>query len=355
MMLQGHTVDALLNVAARHGQAFSVWTTIRGLTPSTFLFLSGCAFGVVTFGANSDSARHAPWPKRLRRSLFLLVLGYALHYPAANVAALMQLSGAEWRPFLAVDVLQCIGVTLIGLTALTYAVETRRRFIASSLIVCALVVLGSPMIWQAAWAESVPAFLGGYLTPGIGSLFPLFPWFGYSVFGAAVGAFINAHHESESSRWRLLMVGGLVMAAAGAAARLNGWDPWIQGATAAASPSQFLQQAGAVLLILSVIGLLLGRSRPQPSGRIVETIARESLLIYAVHLCLVYGSPWNKGLRQYLGPTLSMPHAVFWVVIMWTVVGALAVVWRRMKDTSHVAASRMRLATAVVLGAGLLY
>ena len=33
-------------------------------------------------------------------------------------------------------------------------------------------------------------------------------------------------------------------------------------------------------------------------------VAQESLLIYFVHLCIVYGSVWNSGLVQYFGETL---------------------------------------------------
>lgn len=34
-------------------------------------------------------------------------------------------------------------------------------------------------------------------------------------------------------------------------------------------------------------------------------VAQESLLVYFVHLCIIYGSVWNSGLMQYVGDTLS--------------------------------------------------
>src|SRR5687768_9715836 len=82
MMIQGHTLDALLSIDYRATTGFYVWSFVRGLTSCLFLFLSGFLFTIVTYRR---------WPlytadlgaigSRVRRYMVLLALGYLLHFP----------------------------------------------------------------------------------------------------------------------------------------------------------------------------------------------------------------------------------------------------------------------------------
>lgn len=346
MMVQGHTVDALLDVSYRETMAFHLWTVVRGLTPSMFIFLAGCALGFTAFRLGS-SAAPVRWSKRLGRSLLLLVLGYAMHFPAENFAKLWIIAPQEWRGFFAVDVLQCIGVMLAALSALAVAARARGRFIALSLAFCAAIVVLSPYMWNQAW-PGLPSPLAAYLTGAAGSLFPLFPWCAYGALGAAVGAALTIRRSAAA--WVALAATGSLLLLTGVAARRVGWDGWAAGATAPISPSQFLLQAGWVSMILGTIALAIGRVSCAARSRLVESIGRESLLIYAVHICLVYGSPWGGGLRQWLGPTLSPAAAAGCVVLVLVSVGGLATAWHRLKQTQPTLAVRLRWATALMLG-----
>ena len=137
MMMYGHTVSALLDKTYQAGTWFDVWTFQRGLTSSLFLFLSGFAFSIATM-------RH--WPvhtwlspavlKRARRFALFILLGYALHFPVRHFAELASVDEERWRTFLAVDVLQLVGVTLIGLQVLVLLVAEPARVHRG--VVCAL-------------------------------------------------------------------------------------------------------------------------------------------------------------------------------------------------------------------------
>jgi uncharacterized membrane protein len=350
-MLQGHTVDALLGPAYRVTSGFQLWTLVRGLTPSMFLFLSGCAFSVATFGRRDT--RPGRWPHRLRRCGVLLALGYAMHYPTANLRDLLGFSGTAWHPLLAVDILQCIAVTLIVLEAIATATSGRRAFIAVSAASAAAVALLAPLAWAFHWDASLPAFFEGFLSPRIGSQFPLLPWFAYSALGAAVGATLGHRGTDTTIDWLRLIPIGLALVAVGLLARAAHLDPWAVGPHSAASPSRFLWQGGAVCMIVALIGLAM-RSRVRPIG-IVDAVAKESLTVYAVHICLVYGSPWNRGLRQQFGPTLPLATTILWVLVLWTAMGALALAWSRFKASAPVPARHVRWLTAAGLSLGLIF
>ena len=85
MMLQGHTLDVVLATELRAGAVFDTWTFLRGLTSCTFLLISGFVFTLQTQrGGSTDAARPGSIIRRLRRYGFLLIAGYALHFPAGT-------------------------------------------------------------------------------------------------------------------------------------------------------------------------------------------------------------------------------------------------------------------------------
>src|SRR5205085_9163981 len=73
--------------------------------------------------------------------------------------------------------------------------------------------------------------------------------------------------------------------------------------TWAPSPNLFLVRVGCVCLLVSMAGYLT-RSLSLPQ-QLVQSIAQESLLVYCAHICVIYGSTWNMGLRQTIGATLT--------------------------------------------------
>jgi phosphoglycerol transferase MdoB-like AlkP superfamily enzyme len=70
-----------------------------------------------------------------------------------------------------------------------------------------------------------------------------------------------------------------------------------------------------------------------------------------VHLCIVYGSIWNRGLAQAYGPTLGPGGTVFYVILLLATMAGLALYWNWWKHT------RPRLArwTALAVGGLLVY
>jgi membrane-anchored protein YejM (alkaline phosphatase superfamily) len=82
--------------------------------------------------------------------------------------------------------------------------------------------------------------------------------------------------------------------------------------------------------------------------RIFGAVAQETLLIYFLHLCIVYGSIWNPGLRQLFGATLGPLGVGTVVVVLIAAMTAVAWQWNWMK---HASPQRARRISMVVLGA----
>ena len=131
LMVQGHTIDALLHQDFRTSLQYNAWLYLRGLTSCTFLFLSGAAFSLTALRHWDEQRRPSRRAlKRVRRLLFFLALGYFVHFPMGKFVHLQFATDERWRSFLAVDVLQNVAVTLLGLQALIALTRTPRQFAA---------------------------------------------------------------------------------------------------------------------------------------------------------------------------------------------------------------------------------
>ena len=82
--------------------------------------------------------------------------------------------------------------------------------------------------------------------------------------------------------------------------------------------------------------------------------AQESLLIYVVHLCIVYGSTWNPGLYQFYAMALSPRATVLVVLAIIASMTALAWQWNRLKHQRPQAARWVTVGVCVALVAFLI-
>jgi uncharacterized membrane protein len=313
-MLYGHTVSALLAPRFQTGTWFDVWLFQRGLTSSLFLLLSGFAFSVATtrHWALHLTLSSVVW-KRVRRFVLLIVLGYGLHFPVPRLVELRMASAEQWRAFLAVDVLQLIGVTLLLVQTLVLLARSRRVFTVAALALAAAIVALTPWAWSVDWTRSLPPALAAYLSPAGGSQFPLLPWSGFLLLGAGLGQLYARWDPVHLTRYanQILLVPGVIMIAVGLSDGLLA-GPLFGRGPAAFIPPQFLVRSGACLLMLGALAHASRRIRHLP--HVFGAVAQETLVIYFVHLCLVYGSVWAPGLYQAFGPTLG-PGGVFLCVV----------------------------------------
>jgi uncharacterized membrane protein len=349
-MLYGHVLDALLAPEYRVGTWYDVWQFQRGLTSSLFLTLSGFAFSIAT--ARHWASHLSPSGKllkRIRRFALFILLGYALHVPVARLVDLRYAAPEQWRSFLAVDVLQLIGVTFIGVQLLVLVCRTRRAFMITALVLTAAIVLLTPFLWSVPWSERLPLGLASYFSPANGSQFPLFPWAGFVLLGAGLGQVYARWGAARLGRFAnvVLLAPGAVMIGVALAARVLPF-PLFGGGPAAFVPGEVLLRAGVCLVLLAAMAHVSGRIDRLP--HIFGAVAQETLLIYFVHLCIVYGSVWNPGLAASYAMALTPMQTLGAVLAVISSMVLLAWYWNWAK---HVSPRRTRW-VSVSVGALLL-
>lgn len=347
LMVQGHTIDALLAPEYRTTLQYNAWLYLRGLTSCTFLFLSGAAFSLTALKHWDDQGHFSRRSfKRVRRLAFFLALGYFIRFPMGHFKDLPYATLERWRSFLAVDVLQNVAVTLLALQFLIGLSKTPRRFAVACGVLAAALVGLTPVMHEVDWTGRVPLFLASYLSYATGSNFPLFPWAGFTLLGAVFGVTAAPRATREHLRdlaRRLFLIGALLAVGAGLLGEF-GWFEYGSHDWWRASPLSFVQRFGSVLLLLSVvaaIGHYVTRLTPPLQG-----LAEESLLVYAVHVALLYGSHWTAGLGPTLGP--QPPGAVLmWALVMIGAMTLMALVWNNI-ERQHPGPAAVCRATAVV-------
>ena len=353
-MLYGHSVDALLAHSYRVGTWFDIWTFQRGLTSSLFLLLSGFAFSIATVRHWSSHLRLSRSVlNRARRFTLFIVLGYALHFPVPKIAELWTVDDGRWRAFLSVDVLQLIGISFLFIQFLVLVTRTPQVLTVVALILASVIVMVTPGLWLVDWPARLPLWASSYLEQDTGSLFPLFPWSAYILLGVGLGQLYARWGASNLAAFanKVLLGGGVGLVLAGWAMRpfgtaLFGTGPWTF------IPPEALLRMGTCLLILG--GIAHGTGYITTLPRVFGAVAQETLLIYFVHLCIVYGSIWGPGLFQLYGASLGPMQVLGVVLILMVSMTALAWQWNWLKHASPKAARYISIAVLLLLAARLI-
>jgi uncharacterized membrane protein len=284
--------------------------------------------------------------KRLRRFSLFVVLGYGLHFPVQRFVELPSATAEQWRSFLAADVLQLIGVTFIGVQTLVLLARSRRVFGWTAFALALSFILVTPLFWGVDWAGRVPLWLAAYLSPAWGSQFPLFPWSAYVLVGAALGQWYLTWGTARLDWYANVALFAPGLGLVTLAVVIGALPVWLVGVGAwDAVPNQVALRMGASLILLS----LIARASQQITGlpHVFGAVAQETLLIYFVHLCIVYGSIWNAGLYRFYGDALGPGATALAVLAVVLPMIALAWQWNVLKH------HRPRVARVIALALGI--
>jgi uncharacterized membrane protein len=344
LMIQGHTLDVLLTPASQYSRWYNYWLFCRGFTAPLFMTLSGFGFAIATLRHWDDHLQFGPTvAKRLRRFAFFVILGYSLRLPVHSLRDLPWADADAWHGFMQVDVLQTIGFTLIALQLMVWILRTPRRLATVAGIVALVVVFTAPLAWHSSFLTSLPLGLSSILIGSTtGSLFPLMPWSAYILLGAALGvAYIKAG-ESNPIQLRRAIPFGVLLFSIGLS--LEPVSRYLYGTENfwPTSPHLFIARIGFVAAALG-IATYLERLIPI-APKTVQSLAEESLLVYFVHVVLLYGSRWNLGIKPFLGGTMGLTHAYALAAALLAVMMTMALYWNRAKKHYPLPSTLLRFA-----------
>ena len=321
IMLQGHVFDSFLKDDLRSGGPYTFSQFLGGMPPAIFLFLTG-----VTMGFLMDSAERkgvAPLERvstALRRAGYLFLLAFAFRLQ-------LWIFGlpAPWQDLFRVDILNCMGFSIAVLSVMAlFRTADRVRL-------CAVLGLGiafaSPLVSQMHWA-GVPWIVRNYIVPDY-KFFGFFPWGAYLAFGVSAGSAIRvmpAEAMDRAMQWAAIL-GGAAIVACQYLANLP-YSMYAKSEFWLNSPAQVLTKQGVTMLILA-LAFLWTRYGARDGWSWVRQFGTTSLLVYWVHIELVYGrSLW------FLKSSLTEAQTVVAAVVVILLMLALSVIrtrWDRVR------------------------
>jgi uncharacterized membrane protein len=350
VMIETHVFNAILRPELKDQDPFKVLTFINGLVAPSFLFCAGMAMAV-TLQRKWDVYANFERPlwRYLVRLLFILVVGYSLHLPFFSLTRLRALDDPQaWLPFYQADILQTIAVSLMVLTFLAVAMRTASRFLWMTAILSTLVVFAAPLVRNLDYS-GFSVWIRPYLTTQFKSQFPLFPWLAFLSSGTLVGFWFTAMKARGKERAfvnQLTLVALASIAGALVVEALpitiypnhNFWK---------ASPEFFFLRLGLVALAL-VLLWHYEDSRTVSPRSVFTLFGKESLIVYVVHLLIVYGYTYEFSFIRYFGPRMNYAECALAFLALTAAMWALAYIWHRVKAWNATAG---KIIQAVVLAA----
>ena len=350
LMFQTHCYDAWLGGAARNSKLL-MYSQLGGTFPAPlFLFLAGVSFAIVTNkliqkGVSANEIAR----KTIRRGAEILALGLLFRLQEFVIA----FGWAPWSDLLRVDILNTIGASMMlmgvmcwvglefvnrthspgrpspgwagegthstpslqsvaqgrlrpyadsgGAGVLARASENSTRPRASLIVLALLtgtaVSALTPLLWTTWRPHFLPWELETYINgvhnlgqPQAG-LFPLFPWAGFAFAGLAFG-FILTSDYAQKLGWRLFAIGGLTGVACYYVAKFcdaRSWQIYPVFDFWHTSPEFFLMRVGFLLLFVLGAYVWCRWGFGQKGFSPLIQLGNTSLLVYWVHIELVYG------------------------------------------------------------------
>jgi uncharacterized membrane protein len=325
-MVNGHTLHALLETSVRHGAAYAGYLYFRGLVSVAFMLAAGLAFFVTVLLREQTWNGPAERRRRVGRAFEIIAIGFLLRLPLSALFSFdVHAVRAALGRLLAVDVLPCIGLSLLVLELL--ALARNRRLVVFG---CAALALVAALLtpWASTLSAALPlGLLTAWLGPQTGSSFPLLPYAGFVFAGVVLGAIALPRGMSTSPRVIALRLSA-AGSGLGAASWLAACVPVAIARPGVHTPSFFLIKLAIVTIACAALVVALRRMRALP--RPLSILTRETLCIYVFHLFVLYGFP--LGLARRIGPQLGLPSALAASGCMIAASVAVGLSWHRAKS-----------------------
>lgn len=303
MMLQGHFIDGLLYNAFRNNAdlGFSLWKYFRGITAPVFFTVSGFIFTYLLVRLPQTGFDNPRVKKGIKRGLELLVIGYLLRL---NLGGLIQ--GKLYDAFFFVDVLHCIGLsilTIVGIYLLTY---TRKLFMFPiTLIVVTLLLFILEPLYASNTFNALPDAISNYLTRANGSVFTIIPWLGYTSFGAFMSLLFTKYKTHQHLyQWAIglsIAIGAILIFTSSDFFVLVSEVTGIQLFQAISLNNYLFIRLGDVLIAFAIFMLI----RKWLTNSTFLKIGQSTLSIYIIHFIILYGSFTGLGLYRFFHHSLS--------------------------------------------------
>ncbi|WP_166961206.1 heparan-alpha-glucosaminide N-acetyltransferase domain-containing protein [Yeosuana marina] len=307
MMLQGHFIDTLIDPVYRDktNTIYIIWSYFRGITAPVFFTISGLVFTYLLLRAHAKGNDRPRIKKGLFRGLLLIIIGYSL-----RVNILSWFDGYFSPYFLVIDVLQCIGLSLIILVCLHILFKHYSYLFSVVLFSIGCLCFVTEPLYRDLVIDNLPLIIANYMTQANGSVFTILPWFGYSAFGAFLSTVFFRHaHRNLFKIFTIItfFIVGLLLMYCSTWFLLELYEfTGIELLKLSADYNYLFTRLGNVLILFGIF-YTFERFLKQS---IIARIGEKTLSIYVIHFIILFGSFTGYGLKRFYNQSLNPMEAI---------------------------------------------
>jgi uncharacterized membrane protein len=350
VMIEGHVFNSLVLYSLRPTETFHNLDILHGMVAPSFIFISGFAFALgLQRKWDSYLRLEKPFWLQIRRLLFVLAVAYWLHLPTWSFRDMLHASRETIFYFLRCDVLQLISLSLLFSLLLCVLLRNQKLVIFTLLILALVIVFVTPFVYFVDTRKYLPVPFSDYINASYGALFPLFPWAAYSFAGTFIcWIYLRARAaRKEGKLFAALAITGVMFFAAAFLLYYTPWQYYKYVDPARSSPRHFMMKIGFIFFTLA--GLWYYEAKRKPERSVMHRVGQESLLVYGLHLIIVYGASFmTHYLAKDIGPVLTFAPAfgITYALVGLMILAALA--WNWLKRTHPVIAKRVFYAACLI-------
>lgn len=358
IMIEGHTMRALLDPEMRATLGYDFHELFHGLPAPLFLFGAGAAFAFTIRSASprpsaaGSASRMKSW-RRLLRLWNVLLIAYGMQLTYFSLVHTVRNSTPQQISILLnFNVLQCIVASVLALQLVSRLAASRVALIRACIWLTIAIGAATPLVW--AGANRLPLGLATIVSRQHGSFFPLFPYAAFALAGAAWGAgFLNARERDDESGFlrRTIIYGGMTVVISTLVAGL----PWpeLYSDFWWSSPSYLFLRIGLLALLCAYArrAELAAERMKRPGLKLLALLGRQSFYIYVAHLLVLYGSSYNPNwnMLRKLGGNLPLGESAAASTLLAAAMIATAIPWDWAKRTHPWRASAVKWTLAAYL------
>ena len=346
IMIECHTFNSFARLDVRNGGPYVLSQFVGGMAAPLFLFMAGMTFGFQMESLERrEPNRWRRWQVSLRRAGYIMAIAFA--FRIGNWIA--SIPRPEISEITKVDILNSMGLAMGAFAAAAlFDGKNRVRFALGGALAVAIL---APLIENFSFSGT-PHLIVEYLSAGANrGRFPFFPCAAYVGFGLAAGAVVKRTAERTAERAatehmdRLMQWCAIIGFAAIFSAQYFANIPFSLYAAPdfwRSSPALVLIRTGISLAMLSS-AYLWTEYGAAVRWSWMQALGQTSLLVYWVHVMLVYGNiakPWKR--------TLSIPETALAFALVTALMVALAaarLAWKNRKKQPIYAPAPGTLAT----------
>ena len=308
VMLQGHVFHSFNQTTIRTDGPFMLSQFFGGIGPAIFLVLTGITLAFLMERRERQGVgAMGRWGAALRRAGYLFMLAFLFRFQLWSFA----FGQSPWTDVFKVDILNCMGfaIALMSVMAIFTTAERVRLCAGLGLAIAAASPLVSAIDWR--W---LPPGVSAYFVPSY-QYFAFFPWAAFIAFGMSIGSILRLVQPEQMNRvmqWGGLMGFGLIFGGQYFANMPYTVYPksefWLD------SPWLTVIKLGVVMLVIG-FAYVWNASPLGASWSWVRQLGTTSLLVYWVHIELVYGR-WFGYFKEQLSNVQCAVAAILVILLM---------------------------------------